>query len=57
MSKNGVLPPEWGGSRPISKENAIETLSRLGAKFTSLIVAELSCFDRVIFEGRHQAGA
>ena len=57
MSKNGVRPPGWGWSRPIEKENAIKTLSRFGAVFTSLIVAELSCFDRVIFEGRHQAGA
>jgi hypothetical protein len=29
----------------------MKTLSRFAAKFTSLIVAVLSCFDRVIFKG------
>lgn len=29
----------------------MQTLSRFVAKFTSLIVAVLSCFDRVIFKG------
>ena len=29
----------------------MKTLSRFVAKFTSLIVAVLSCFDRVIFKG------
>ena len=29
----------------------MKTLSRFIAKFTSLIVAVLSCFDRVIFKG------
>jgi hypothetical protein len=36
---------------PFPKENAMKTLSRFVAKFTSLIVAVLSCFDRVIFKG------
>src|SRR5205809_2829370 len=36
---------------PLPKENAMKTLSRFVAKFTSLIVAVLSCFDRVIFKG------
>ena len=29
----------------------MKTLSRFVAKFTNLIVAVLSCFDRVIFKG------
>ncbi len=29
----------------------MKTLSRFVAKFTSLIVGVLSCFDRVIFKG------
>ena len=29
----------------------MKTLSRFVAKFTSLIVAVLSCFDRVLFKG------
>jgi hypothetical protein len=29
----------------------VKTLSRFVAKFTNLIVAVLSCFDRVIFKG------
>jgi hypothetical protein len=33
------------------EQNAMKTLSRFLAKFTSLIVAVLSCFDRVIFKG------
>src|SRR5580704_6796395 len=36
---------------PDLKENAMKTLSRFITKFTSLIVAVLSCFDRVIFKG------
>ena len=32
-------------------ENAMKTLSRFVVKFTSSIVAVLSCFDRVIFKG------
>ena len=36
---------------PIPEENAMKTLSRFVTKFTSLIVAVLSCFDRVIFKG------
>jgi len=36
---------------PNPEENAIKTLSRFVTKFTSLIVAVLSCFDRVIFKG------
>jgi hypothetical protein len=36
---------------PDLKENAMKTLSRFVTKFTSLIVAVLSCFDRVIFKG------
>jgi len=34
---------------PNPEENAMKTLSRFLAKFISLIVAVLSCFDRVIF--------
>jgi hypothetical protein len=30
----------------------MKTLSRFVAKFTSLIVAVLSCFDRVLFKGQ-----
>jgi hypothetical protein len=37
--------------QPFPKENAMKTLSRFVSKFTSLIVAVLSCFDRVIFKG------
>ena len=33
------------------EENAVKTLSRFVAKFTNLVVAVLSCFDRVIFKG------
>jgi len=33
------------------EQNAMKTLSRFVTKFTSLIVAVLSCFDRVIFKG------
>ena len=51
MSKRGVLPPEWGWTGPTPEENAMKTLSRFVTKFTSLIVAVLSCFDRVIFKG------
>src|SRR5262249_4243134 len=36
---------------PLPEENAMKTLSRFITKFTSLIVAVLSCFDRVIFKG------
>jgi hypothetical protein len=36
---------------PHLKEDAMKTLSRFAAKFTSLIVAVLSCFERVIFKG------
>src|SRR6516225_2881549 len=36
---------------PVREENAMKTLSRFVTKFTSLIVAVLSCFDRVIFKG------
>jgi hypothetical protein len=36
---------------PFPKENAMKTLSRFVSKFTSVIVAVLSCFDRVIFKG------
>src|SRR4029450_13026259 len=43
--QNGV------GLDPTLKENAMKTLSRFVTKFTSLIVAVLSCFDRVIFKG------
>jgi hypothetical protein len=57
MSKNRVLPREWSWSRPIPRRYAIKTLSRFGALFAGLIVAELSCFDRVILEVRLQAGA
>src|ERR1700761_2994509 len=51
MSKNVVLPPEWGCTSPSPEENAMKTLSRFVSKFTGLIVAVLSCFDRVIFKG------
>jgi hypothetical protein len=37
--------------QPIPKENAMKTLSLFVSKFTSLIVAVLSCFDRVLFKG------
>jgi hypothetical protein len=37
--------------QPIPKENAMKTLSRFVSKFTRLIVAVLSCFDRVLFKG------
>src|SRR5579872_7282139 len=43
--ENGV------GNDPTPKENAMKSLSRFVSKFTSLIVAVLSCFDRVIFKG------
>ncbi len=43
--QNGVCPG------PFPKENAMKPLSRFVTKFTSLIVAVLSCFDRVIFKG------
>jgi hypothetical protein len=33
------------------KENTMKALSRFVIKFTNLIVAVLSCFDRVIFKG------
>jgi hypothetical protein len=33
------------------EQNAMKTLSRFVTKFTSLIVAVLSCFDRVIYKG------
>src|SRR5215470_7846407 len=36
---------------PNPPEDAMKTLSRFVAKFTSLIVAVLSCFDRIIFKG------
>jgi hypothetical protein len=36
---------------PNPEEDAMKTLSRFAAKFTRLIVAVLSCFDRVIFKG------
>src|SRR3974377_1549324 len=36
---------------PSPEENAVKTLPRFAVKFTSLIVAVLSCFDRVIFKG------
>src|SRR4029077_16588487 len=36
---------------PNPEEDAMKTLSRFVAKFTSLIVAVLSCFDRVLFKG------
>jgi len=51
MSKNGVLPSEWGRTSPTQEQNAMKTLSSFVTKFTSLIVAVLSCFDRVIFQG------
>lgn len=38
--------------QPSLEQNAMKTLSRFVAKFTNLIVAVLSCFDRVIFK-RH----
>jgi len=38
------------GIGPNPKENALKTLSRFLAKFCSLIVPVLFCFDRVIFE-------
>jgi len=52
MSKNGVLPPEWGwfGPQPGGERHDEKTLSRFVAKFTNLIVADLSCFDRVVFK-------
>jgi hypothetical protein len=34
--------------------DAMKTLSRFVAKFTSLIVAVLSCSDRVIFKGHRE---
>jgi hypothetical protein len=37
--------------QPFPKEIAMKTLSRFVSKFTGLIVAVLSCFDRVIFKG------
>ena len=43
--QNGV------GSGPNPEENAVKTLSRFVAKFIYLIVAVLSCFDRVVFKG------
>jgi hypothetical protein len=33
------------------EQNAMKTLSHFVIKFTSLMVAVLSCFDRVIFKG------
>jgi hypothetical protein len=36
---------------PFPTEIAMKTLSRFVSKFTSLVVAVLSCFDRVIFKG------
>src|SRR4029077_10615823 len=36
---------------PLPEEDAMKTLSRFITKLTSLIVAVLSCFDRVIFKG------
>src|ERR1700739_2992467 len=45
LLQNGVC------SCPVPKENAMKTLSRFVSKFTSLVVAVLSCFDRVIFKG------
>jgi hypothetical protein len=51
MSKKGVLSPEWGLLRTPSRGERHKALSRFITKFTSLIVAVLSCFDRVIFKG------
>jgi hypothetical protein len=51
MSKNGVLPPKWCCRTHTLEQNAMKTLSRFVTKFTSLIVAVLSCFDRVIIKG------
>ena len=51
MSKNGVLPSGVEVvETPTLKENAMKTL-RFVVKFTKLIAAVLSCFDRVIFCG------
>ena len=52
MSKNERSPARMGlEPDPNLEENAMKTLSRFVTKFTSLIVAVLSCFDRVIFKG------
>ncbi len=51
MSKNSVLLPEcgWKWLQPGGERR--EDAARFVAKFTNLIVAVLSCFDRVIFKG------
>ena len=52
MSKKQRSPARMGLEvTPNPEENAVKTLSRFVAKFTNLIVAVLSCFDRVIFKG------
>jgi len=51
MSKNGVLPSEWGWNRPQPERERHENAVAFRHQVTSLIVAVLSCFDRVIFKG------
>ena len=51
MSKTSVLPLEWGWKRPKPGGERREDAVALVTKFTNLIVAVLSCFDRVIFKG------
>ena len=52
MSKNGVLPSERGWKRPYPERERNRRRCRASfTKFTNLIVAVLSCFDRVIFKG------
>src|SRR5438309_9887217 len=43
---------KWLFAAANRKENAMQTVSRFLQKFASLIVYVLSCYDRVIFQGR-----
>ena len=51
MSKSGVLPQNGVYSDPHPGGERHEDAFAFVFKFTSLIVAVLSCFDRVIFKG------
>ena len=51
LGQDGVLAAEWGLLRPQPAGGRHEDAVAFVAKFTSLIVAVLSCFDRVLFKG------
>src|SRR5271163_3918867 len=51
MSKTAFCRQNGVVETPNLEQNAMKTLTRFVTKFTSLIAAVLSCFDRVIIKG------